>query len=210
MNLRREREAKAKEFAEVKDLSSRLIEVMGIDHTRTATQTTNQNAISRKNSNNNQIEDHIRHVKSVADPGNPLVSSAVSRSAPSTKRTKTLRSPKSSLAQLPEPSTPSWECNGGIFNKETRSALKEMGINHSSSKKIAAKPFPPFLHTCGELQKFDNNESGKENKDNNLDGVECNHSFGESDIFDSTDPRQHSESNERSTIEQFDDTTVDF
>lgn len=210
MTLRSEREAKAKEFAEVKDLSSRLMRVMGMDHTRTATQTTHQNTRSRKTSDKSQLEHHIPDAKSAADSRYPFVLAATNRSEPSTKRRTTLWSPKFSVAQLPGSSSHLEECNEGINNTESRPALKELGTNHSPSKKIAVKSFPPLLHMCGELQHLDNNEPDKENADKDLDEGEYKHSFGESDFFSSTDSRQCSENNERFTTGQFDDTTVDF
>lgn len=209
MKLRCEREAKAKEFAEVKDLSSRLMEVMGIDHTRTATKITHQNTQPSKSSSSGQIEHRIQEVNSAVDPRHTFVASAASRLGPTARRTKTLRSSKSSVAH-PKPSTPRWEGDGGLTNNKSRSPLKEMGINHSPSKKVAVIPFPSLLHTCGELQDLDNDEPGKENEDNSFDKGEYKDSFSESDIFTSTDSRQYSENNERFMTGHFDDMTVDF
>ena len=209
MNLRREREAKAKEFAEVKDLSSRLMEVMGIDLTRTATQSPHQNRRSSKSSIR-QTEHRNLDVTSAADPKESLTPSVASRLGSSTKRTKTLRSPRSSVARLTNPSTPSWEYGGDMITKKSRSPLKEMGINHPPSKEIAAIPFPPLLRMCGELRNLDPNEPGKENEENDINQGEYKRSFGASDIFTSTDSHQYSENIERFTTGQCDDTTIDF
>lgn len=185
MNLRAEREAKAKEFAEVKDLSSRLMKVMGIDHTRTATQTTHRDTRSRKSSNTSQIEHCNPDAKSPADPRHPFVPTASNRSGPSTNRRKTMT------------------------DRQSRPALREMGINRSPSKKTDVMSLSPLLHTCGNLHDLDD-KAGKENEGNDFDEGEYKYSFGESDFFTSTDSHQYSEKNERFTIGQGDDTTVDF
>lgn len=186
MNLRSEREEKSKEFAEVKDLSSRLMKVMGIDHTRTATQTLNQETrLGRKSGNNHQTEHCNSNVKLTTDSKHGFISAAANRSGPSIKRRTTT-------------------------TMESRPALKEIGINHSPSKQRDAIPSSPLLHPCGESQDLDNKESSKENEGNNFDEGEYKRSFGESDVFSSTDSHQYSENDGRFTVGEFDDTTVDF
>ena len=186
MNLRSEREAKAKEFAEVKDLSSRLMKVMGIDHTRTATQALHQEPrLGRMSGNNHHTEHCNPDAKLITDSKHCSVSAAANRSGPSTKcRTTT--------------------------TKERRPALQEIGINYSPFKQRDAISLSPLLHPCGKSQDLDNKESSKENEGNNYDEGEDKHSFGESDFFTSTDSHQYSENDDRFTVGQFDDTTVDF
>lgn len=210
MRLQNEQEVKAKEFAEVKDLSSRLMEVMGIDHTRTATKFNPQKARSSTSSNNSQIEHRLQGVNSAADTGQCLISSAAIRKGPNTRRTKTLRSSKYSVPQSLELSTPLWENDGSMVNPETRSPLKELKINISPSKRASLVPFHSSLHTCGELQDVDNDGAGKGNKDITFDEGEHNFSFDEGDIFTSTNSRQCSRDNENSTNGHCDDTTLDF
>lgn len=184
MDLRAEQEAKAKEFAEVKDLSSRLMKVMGIDRTRNTTQTVHRDTISRKSSNNNQTEHRNLDAKSLADSSHTFGPAAASRSESSKNRRTTT-------------------------NRQNRPALRDIGSNHSPSKRIVVMPVSPLLHTCGDLQDLVD-KAGKENEDNDFDAGEYKHSFGESDFFTSTDSRQYSENNERFIVGQDDDSTVDF
>ena len=184
MNLRAEREARAKEFAEVKNLSSRLMKVMGIDHAQTTTQSIHRDTMSRKSDNNDQIEHYNPNAKSPAASGHTFLRAATNRSGPSTNR---------------RPTT----------NRQNRPALRDMEINVPPSKKIDVIPVTTLLRTCGDMPDLDD-EEGKENKGNEFDEGEYKHSFGESDFFTSTDSHSGSENNEAFTIGQDDDSTVDF
>lgn len=184
MNLRAEREARSKEFAEVKDLSSRLMKVMGTDHTRTATHSIHWDTMSRESNTNDQIERYNPNAMSPADSRHTFVPATTNRLGPSTSRRKTT-------------------------NRQSRPALRDMGINHSPSKKIAVIPVTTLLRTRGDLQDLDDKE-GKENEGNEFDEGEYKHSFGESDFFTSTDSHQGSENNETFTVRQGDESTVDF
>jgi hypothetical protein len=209
MHLRCEREAKAKEFAEVKNLSSRLMEVMGMDNTRTAIRSGTRR--TRPNhSSSSQIGHGFPAINPAADSGHSLVTNAAKTTGPTTKRTKTSRSSEPLGAESPKSSTPASSSisNGGLFDKEVRFPLKE--IKFSPSRKIAVIPFKPLLRTCNEIQDVDNDEQGNENADIDLDEGQQNYSFGESDVFTSTDYYRYSGIVERSMSGFDDEATVDI
>lgn len=209
MNLRCEREAKAKEFAEVKDLSSRLMEVMGMDRIRTATRSSTQRTRSN-HSSSSQTGPGVPKVKPAADSRHPLVTNAANPTGPTTKRTKMHRSSESFEAQSPNSYTPASfrSSSEGVVDHEVRFPLQE--IKFSPSKQIAVIPFQPLLRTCSELQDVDNDERGKENEDIVFAEGQDNCSFGDSDIFTGTDHHRYSGIIERSMTGFDDDITVDI
>lgn len=210
MRLQSEQEAKAKEFSEVKDLSSRLMEVMGIDRTRTATTLSPQKTRSSTSGSNSQIEHRLQGVHSAADTGQCLISSAATRKGPHTRRKKTLRSSNNSVPQSLKLSTLLRENDGGMINPETRSPLKELKINISPSKRASLAPLHSSLYTGGEMQDVDHDGAGKGNEDITFNDGEHNYSFDEGDIFTSTGSRQCSRDSERITNGHRDENTFDF
>ncbi len=207
-DLECERKTKAKEFAEVKDLSSRLMAVIGMDPSRTATKPVHRKSRSSK-SISSQMGQDLQGLDSAANPSDHFISSAASVVGPTTKRTKMQGRSISSVAQTLTSFTPSFGMSdGGRANRGSRVPLKE--INVSPQKKESVALFQPLLRTCDNLQDIDNEGLDKENEDINTEEDEQEYSFNESDIFTSTDHQRYSRNNERSMSGFCDDTTVEY
>jgi hypothetical protein len=208
MNLECERKTKAKEFAEVKDLSSRLMAVMGMDPSRTATKPVNRKSRSSK-SISSQIGQGVHGLDSAAHPSDQFISSAASVVKTSTKHTKMQGRSKSSVAPTLKSFTPSFGMSDeGMANRGSRVPLKEIDV--SPQKKEGVALFEPLFRTCDSLQDMDNDGLNKENEDIYTEEDEQEYSFNESDIFTSTGHQGHSRNDARSMSGICDDTTVEF
>lgn len=186
--LRCEQDTKAKEFAEVKDLSSKLMEVMGTDRSRTATKSNVQRIRSNRGNNSSLSEHCLQDVNSAVDPRHRSVSSAANIRGPYAKRKNTPRSFKP-FTQANKISAPLGENDGGTINIESRSAFKEAEV--SPKKQVTTVPAQPLFHRCSELHDVDSNGSGKENEEICFDEKEYEYSSDDIDIFTSTDARHH-------------------
>ena len=186
------------------------MEVMGIDNSRTVSKFNHQKMRANKSNSNSQVEHLPQIVNSAADSERQFTSSIVSRTGHTVKAKKTLQSSKVSTAQPPKLFAHPWKSEGGIISTASRSPLQEKEAGTSPSKKTTLVPFHSLPRTCGTLENIDNEESGKENEEINLDQEENRDSFGESDIFTSTDGYQYDRNTPTFTIEHGDDTTMDF
>ena len=199
--LRKERQERAKEFAEAQELSARLMAVMGI--------TKNQRSFCNTSEISSREERSASSPCKSGSPGMPasdadLTSSSESstsnRSGPTPKRTKRRRSSQSKRDEVVS--------TGRATTRSTlrkgRVPLAELGSRQSRGP---ATP-PQLLHHFHSSNQKEIHGEALQVSDRHVESDdEC---FGGGDIFTSTDQQRSSALGNKPSESTFDETTVDF
>ena len=199
--LRKERQERAKEFAEAQELSARLMAVMGI--------TKNQRAFCNTSTTGSREE---RSASSSCKPGSPGLpvsdvdltasseSSDSNRSGPTPKRTKRRRSSQSKRDEI----IPTGRASMRSTLKKSRVPLAELGSRQS---RVPATPTQLLHHLHSYHPKEVDGEALQESNRHVDSDDDC---FGGGDIFTSTDQQHLSVLGNKSTESIFDETTAEF
>ena len=200
-HLRKERQERAKEFAEAQELSARLMAVMGI--------TKNQRAFSNASETGSKEE---RGASSPCTPGSPRLPafdvdsthssepSTSNRSGPKPKRTKRRRSSRSKR----DDTVPTGRASTRNTLRKSRVPLAELGSRQSRG---SATPIQ-LLHHFDSSNKKEIDVEASQLTDGHVDSDdEC---FGGGDIFTSTEQQRLSVLGNQPSEGMFDETTAEF
>ncbi|KAK0509858.1 hypothetical protein JMJ35_007252 [Cladonia borealis] len=197
--LRKERQERAKEFAEAQELSARLMAVMGI--------TKNQRAFCDTSTTGSREE---RSASSLCKPYSPVLpvsdltasseSSDSNRSGPTPKRTKRPRSSQSKRDDV----IPTGRASTRSVLKQSRVPLAELGSRQSQGP---ATPTQLLHHLHSYNQKEVDGEALRASNRHAGSDDEC---FGGGDIFTSTDQQRLSVLGNKPPESMFDETTAEF
>lgn len=206
--LIREREKRETEFAQVKDLSNKLITVMELRQAQDSAEERIEKMAGHpfdKNTQDRHPPDATFGALSGLIPSNWAFPDISGVGVPTPKLTKTRRSFKSSVVHTKRRAEIAIE--KGEPDSQ-RYALKDLGLITQNVRPTTSTQ--RLSQTDAQMIHIHKPELGREIENVNVDMGEPNGSFNDSDIITSTDQHQYGIEHENFGSHIYEDTTVDF